>query len=409
MTDLILLLYLLNRKMYDKYYKYLKITDKNLSKIYGVLKHLMDTSTEEQETVLNLELHFFTQYPFMREAERGQYKAFFERMNSLSANEDTVENLLKRHREAGMAEVLANLALQVTNGEKTYADILDHIEKVEVDKPIEEETPFVTDDLEELYKEQIATPGLRWRLDSLNHSLGSLRRGDFGFLFARPETGKTTFLASEITHMATQTNRPILWFNNEEQGEKVMLRCIQAALGLSQAELWHDMTANKQLFYDVTKRNIKIVDNASMHKSEVERICKAYNPALIIFDQIDKIKGFNADRNDLELGACYIWARELAKQYAPVIGVTQASGEGEGTKWLHMGHVANAKTAKQAEADWIVGIGKSNDDGDGYSRYINISKNKLQGDADTIPDKRHGKFAVVIEPEIARYSDINYG
>ena len=64
----------------------------------------------------------------------------------------------------------------------------------------------------ELYNETIATPGLRWRLGSLNRMLGSLRKGDFGFIFARPETGKTTFLASEVTNFATQLEQPILWF-----------------------------------------------------------------------------------------------------------------------------------------------------------------------------------------------------
>lgn len=77
----------------------------------------------------------------------------------------------------------------------------------------EKESEFVDDDLEILHTGSIATPGLRWRLQSLNEMLGSLRRGDFGFVFARPESGKTTFLASEVTYFAGQTDKPILWFN----------------------------------------------------------------------------------------------------------------------------------------------------------------------------------------------------
>jgi hypothetical protein len=86
--------------------------------------------------------------------------------------------------------------------------------------------------------------------------------------------------------------------------------------------------------------------------------------------------------------------------------VCQADGTGEGVKWLNMGHVANAKTAKQAEADWILGIGKSNDDGLSYVRNFNISKNKLSGDEDTLPEMRHGRFECVIKPDIARYIDV---
>jgi hypothetical protein len=207
--------------------------------------------------------------------------------------------------------------------------------------------------------------------------------------------------------MAEQSIGPILWFNNEEQGEKVSLRCIQASEGVTQATLYSNLTGNEERYLTRTKNNIKIVDNANIHKYDVERICKRMKPSLIIFDQIDKIKGFEADRNDLLLGSIYIWARELAKTYAPVIGVCQADGTGEGVKWLNMGHVANAKTAKQAEADWILGIGRSNDDGLAYIRNFNISKNKLQGDLDSLPEMRHGRFDCIIKPDLARYVDIN--
>lgn len=74
-----------------------------------------------------------------------------------------------------------------------------------------------------------------------------------------------------------------------------------------------------------------------------------------------------------------------------------------------MEHVANAKTAKQAEADFILGIGKDGNPDFASARFLTISKNKLLGDPDSIPDLRHGRFEVLIEPAIARYVDvINY-
>ena len=74
-----------------------------------------------------------------------------------------------------------------------------------------------------------------------------------------------------------------------------------------------------------------------------------------------------------------------------------------------MEHVANAKTAVQAEADWILGIGKTHQEGFENVRFLNISKNKLFGDVDSIPELKHGRFETLIEPSIARYKDIvNY-
>jgi replicative DNA helicase len=405
MIESIVIYILLNKIYYNKYYKYIKIQNKELIKLYYCIKSLHDKSNKDLYTVDELEIEFLTNYPFLKDVEKEIYTAIFRKLREVVLDEDRIQDYLEKQREAVLARQVAELALEVTEGTKSFSDILDHVSRIDVERPIVDDITFVSDDLELLYDQQIAAPGLRWRLDCLNKSLGSLRKGDFGFIFARPETGKTTFLASEVTHMATQTDRPILWFNNEEQGEKVMLRCIQSSLGVTQPELYADLARNKSKFYALTKKNLKIYDSASIHKHDVERICETVKPALIIFDQIDKVKGFDGERTDLALGSLYQWARELAKVYCPVIGVCQADGTGEGVKYLTMGHVANAKTAKQAEADWIVGIGKSNNEGEDYTRYFNISKNKLTGDNDTLPDMRHGQMYTIIKPQIGRYED----
>lgn len=224
--------------------------------------------------------------------------------------------------------------------------------------------------------------------------------------------GKTTFLTDQVSFMSSQVpdvygeDRVILHFNNEEQGPKVRLRYIQATLGLPLSEIMRDLDGYYRQYVDLTGDRIKIIDSPSITKAQVERLCKKYKPALIIFDQLDKVGGFEADREDLRLGGIYQWAREIAKAYCPVIAVSQADGTGEGVKWLTMAHVANAKTAKQAEADWILGIGKQNKEGYESCRYLNISKNKLLGDDDSDPALRHGKIEVIIRPELARYADI---
>ena len=101
-----------------------------------------------------------------------------------------------------------------------------------------------------------------------------------------------------------------------------------------------------------------------------------------------------------------MWAREIAKGYCPLIAVCQAGASGEGKRWLSMDDVANAKTAKQAEADWILGIGKTHDISEEYMRHLVLCKNKLTGDDDTDPNLRHGRQSVRINPMIARYEDI---
>lgn len=344
--------------------------------------------------------------------ERAKLEAILAPILASDVSVDAVESLCRSMARNAALQKMAVTAFEVIDKPEREAELRSLWELFQsnqsADAPVGETYQFVTSDLEELYRRVIQAPGLRWRLPSLNESLGSLRKGNFGFVFARPETGKTTFLADQVPFMAEQTTRPILWFNNEQVGDEVQIRIYQGTLGIPLEIMFSDIPRAKKEFLRLTGDRIKLIDEAQIGRSFVERMCEAMNPALILFDQIDKITGFDNDREDLKLGAIYQWARELAKTYAPVIGVCQADGSGEGSKWLTMSNVANAKTAKQAEADWILGIGRTNEIGMEQVRHFHLSKNKLIGDSDTRHDRRHDRWDVLIEPELARYKDIVY-
>lgn len=194
--------------------------------------------------------------------------------------------------------------------------------------------------------------------------------------------------------------------NNEQAGSEVMLRVYQAYFGVTFEQLYANIQYYRKLFREQTDGRFKLYDSAQINRSTVETLSSRISPALILFDQIDKLQGFKAERDDLLLGSIYQWARELAKQHCPVVGVTQADGTGEGVRWLTMAHVANAKTAKQAEADFILGIGKIPDPGWEQVRFLNISKNKLLGHVGSKPELRHGKLTVRIAAHIARYESL---
>lgn len=391
---------LLNYELYVKYRSHIKI-EKDQKEIYYLFKALDQLMDKFGKDIS------YQDYALWVQVNLGNdYNTYLSLIKEEELNEEVIQSTLDEIQTRSLSYELASVALAVSEGKKTVEDILLFLPKFEKSRATEEASPFITTSLTELYDESYKHPGLRWRLNSLNHSLGSLRKGDFGFIFARPETGKTTFLTSEISFFAQQATSSILWFNNEEQHRKVMLRIIQAALGISMQELSKDLSMYEQEYIKQTGNRIQIPNLDIIHKRDVESICKEHNPSLIIFDQLSKIKGFTNDRDDLRLGSTFEWARDLAKQYAPVIGVNQADGSGEGKKYLTMDNVAGAKTAVQAEADWILGIGKSNDQGFEMIRHFNICKNKLMGDQDSKPEMRHGKFDVLIQPTIARFKDI---
>lgn len=398
------------RTAYDRFYKhlnlsYIKTNFVGLYKLFMVIHSYYEKSDKTSMSKSDLELAYHSNY-LLEDSERNELSDLLDRILDLELTEQNVYAYLNAHKQRCIAGELAKLALDVEDGTAKVEELLNKFNELEHEDTETEEATPVNMNLHEIYESQIQTPGLRWRLDWLNKSLGSLRKGDFGFIFARPETGKTTFLASEMTHMVSQTDGDILWFNNEEQGKKVAVRCFQALFGLTNKELFDGKENNANKYKEQVGNRIKIYDyEDSSSTSRIESIIKNTNPALIIFDQIDKVRGFKSDRYDLELKKLYQWAREMAKLYAPVIAVSQAGGTGEGKVWLTMDDVDSSKTAKQGEADWILGIGKEQDNTSNM-RYLNISKNKLLGDKDTLPDLRHGNQQVMIKPNIARYEEL---
>jgi replicative DNA helicase len=253
----------------------------------------------------------------------------------------------------------------------------------------------------------VSSPGLKWRLKEFNVSLGPLRRGDFIIMAARPESGKTTMVASEATYMMTQLapDEHVIWINNEESSPKVMMRCIQAFSQVTSGELLKDTSKYETAFLAAGGNRFLILDDDSPIKTahKMDALFQEFKPGLIVFDQLDKVDGFYNEREDLRIGHLYEWARNVAKTYCPVIAISQVDGTGEGEKWIKMNQLRGSKTDKVGEADAIVTIGKSNEAGMDLDRFIHVPKNKLFGGPESIEVHRHGTFEVTIEPARARF------
>lgn len=400
---------------YNEWIKYkdkLNVKDlpKELHPVYSVLDSFHESNTDKSNlSVADLANLLFAH----KHKDKEYYENVIETLDKLQVSNLTTNILVNSFIENKLLKEISLAAYDVTEGRVNKESLLKLIQQLQEAPSIEaqEEFNFISDDIETLLNETYRQQGLRWRLGTLNKMLGSLRGGDFGFIFARPETGKTTFLASETTFMAQQLKEedgPIIWLNNEEKGAKVKIRCYQAALGATLASINSNPAGARNAYLKATHGKHMLFDpKGAIHRTTVEKICRKYKPSLLIFDQIDKIVGFEADREDLKLGAMYQWARELAKEFnCAIIGVCQADGSGENQKWLNMNNVSSAKTSKQAEADWILGIGKIHDAGYENLRFFNASKNKLSGDEDTDPTLRHGRKECIIRADVARYEDL---
>jgi replicative DNA helicase len=315
--------------------------------------------------------------------------------------------------EAGLMErlVAAEAAANVTTllekwnqGDELdlYQELRNNLEKFEQQLARKVKTPQVLDPIEDLLKAEENDAGLHWRLRCLNEHIKPLRAGDFVIVAARPDKGKTTFCASELTHMAAQMdtvwpgeNRSVLWFNNEGPGNRIVMRNFQAALNATVEDL---VALSNQPSDDPKYKTkvreayaealggragaLRIFDIHDMWNHEVEDIMKQYRPGLVLFDMVDNIKfggetNNNGQRTDQLLEAMYQWARLMGvKHDCAVLATSQISADGDGVSYPTLPQLKDSKTGKQGAADVIITIGALNDPVLEKSRYIGTTKNK---------------------------------
>lgn len=264
--------------------------------------------------------------------------------------------------------------------------------------------------IEDLLAADLDDSGLKWRLGAINDHMRGLRPGDFGIIAARPDKGKTTFLASEISFMANQLpkDRNVIWLNNESTSGNIKKRIYQAALGLPIEKLV-EMSQKKLLqpeFERIVGRRdrIRIIDIHGFHFGQVEAILEQSNPGLIIYDMMDNIRGFgNEDRTDLQLERKYQWARERCVKYsAAALATSQISSEGDGQQYPTLPMLKDSKTGKQGACDFQLMIGASNDPNMEFVRFLSLPKNKLRKYGANGAMYREVKYL----PQIGRYADI---
>ena len=269
---------------------------------------------------------------------------------------------------------------------------------------------YITTPLAELLDEDDDEGGYTWRLKCLRESMRGLRGGDFGIIAGRPDKGKTSFIASEVTHLAKQIpeHRNVLWLNNEGPGRRIIPRLYQAALNLERSELVaanQAGTADEQYEKAVGRVDkVRIADIHGMYVSRVESLIEAHNPEIVVFDMIDKIKGFgDAARTDLMLEQMYDWGREAAVKHDFVgLATSQISNEGDGEMFPTLGMLKDSKTGKQGACDFQLMIGSSNDPMLQNFRYIGLPKNKLRREG----GRSDPRATVRFNHGTARYEDI---
>lgn len=354
---------LLNKESYNKYYKHVK-RDESLKEHYKLLEEMH----ESRDSDIPLE-------DYLVRAEQLALPYLLE-LSDVGLGTQTLSELIRINSERTFAHTLGLVCLEVFEGRRELSDVFETYQSWQ-DKR-ETRFEFISDDLETLIKETDRKGGVKWRLDFLNETIGGLHKGDFGFVFARTNVGKTTFLVSEISHMLKQIGKEsnILWINNEESGARIKVRLIQSYFGVTYEKLVSNIEKAQQIFNNST--NFTLVDLPVSSKRDIEELVKLKKPEVLIIDSLDAILGFKADRQDLVYGDIYNWARKLSQiNNCVTIGVCQAASTADNKRWLKFKDIDGAHTAKAKHADFVIGIGKIDAVGMEKVRFISQLKNKF--------------------------------
>lgn len=383
----------------DNYRKFGNIIKKVLRSeeakgVYSVVQ-ILHEETEQDLCVEDVVLGLARCYP---EKKAQTLSRFVEQWGPF--NNDLVLTYLRAEGERASAYDLALQALAVYEGKEPYSGLV-------LPEP---QNPgsgfqFVSQSIHDLQEQKQSKGAFKWRLKALNSLLGHVPAQTLGVVFARPDVGKTTFLASEISYFLLQTEKPILWIANEETPETVAVRIRMAAFGVTEAELF----SGKEEFQ--ARWSSKIADRLLLSgdpelntRGGIESAIRQFGVSLLVVDQASKVLGFDDERYDLQIGKCFQWLRHLSNKYGiPVIAVTQAGSSAEGKKYLDFNDMANSHTSIAAEADWILGIGKGRDNE--ASRYLHTCKDKLPLSAGKDPTRRHGYAEVLLDADRARFND----
>jgi replicative DNA helicase len=392
------------RENYDRFARFVRGLTKEMTLVLKDMgQFFKDTGRSEVDWEVFGAWFHVVKHPSMDSETVALYNRVFETLQTTTFKEEDTLPLVHSYIDRSTCEEIQEVAARISEGHDTLSvgDIRDLLERRDLEVGDTSHVVKAT-----WGKPLVSTRGtLKWRLKEMNDALGPVGE-DLIVIGSRPDGGKTTFLASEVTYMASQLpeGEVVKWYINEESMTKVQWRIVQAALGWTTEEVEDDWVSTWAEYKKALGGNteaIELCDCSGWTTRMVEQDIASSPTGLVVIDQLRKVGGYDsregseATRQEL----LYNWARDVAKVHSPVVVVHQASGDAEGERWIGMSSLHGSKTGIQGEADALITIGQ--DPALPDSRFLYVPKNKMRGDD---PLARNGKFEVTLDKFRARFT-----
>ena len=374
------------------------------SQYYPVLVEMKEDFEKEVLLMLNAVKEYYKQYPDQKEISPKELFVYFEYLHPTLDKTGFLDILMAEVRDSGainprltkdalnqltqrhiLSKIQKDSLLALQKGDK---DCLQKIEEYIGDyqsiigKVENDSVGYDWSDISKVLEDASPKSGIPWPIGWLNDTTGPLLKGTLGHIFARSETGKTSFGIYCAVKFANHLKRKdaVLYLCNEEPAYRMASRALCSHYGLNQKSL----TENKDKLRDMwIKSNVakcmRIIDSQNT-LGDIEKNIHLCKPRVCIIDQGPKVQLSNKSLAKVEaLQKLYERYRQLAKEYECVIlTLGQADNDSTGKMWLSMSNVDSSKVGVVGECDILIGIGKKEDTQEPI-RYFNVCKNKLTG------------------------------
>lgn len=252
---------------------------------------------------------------------------------------------------------------------------------------------YIRTGIDELLAEVTDDKGLKFRrIAALREHILGLQPGASIAIAARPDKGKTSFIASVLTDFAPQvvqmygTDRPILWLNNEGSGKRIIPRIYQAALGKDLNEIIL-MSNRGELVPGYTKAIggvpdlIRVKDMHGASLAQIEQVIEAQRPSVVVGDMLGNFRLSGAANGSNKADAVeQIWQewRELMVRHECIgLATVQISVEGGNMLYPPYSALKDSKTGIQGATDVILMMGSLDNPDAQQLRGLSSPKNKF--------------------------------
>lgn len=235
--------------------------------------------------------------------------------------------------------------------------------------------------------------GLKFRrIAALRDNISGLQPGASVAIAARPDKGKTSFIAATLTDFAPQVvqeydgARPLMWLNNEGNGKRILPRIYQAAL---QKDL-NEITAmsNSGILVPEYVRSIggygdliRVKDIHGASIAQIENILEEQRPAVCVLDMIANVRlssgNAGANKADAVEQLWQEWRELMVRHDCIGLATVQISVEGGNMLYPPYSALKDSKTGVQGATDVIIMLGSLDAAEAQALRGLSTPKNKF--------------------------------